>query len=78
MNGLSEGYKWVVDQNWGRMANIGVFGQKPRFWAQKNAHFFNLTMFWPRPEKVVVTFPSGKLYFLLNTQEFFGIKLAEF
>ena len=37
MNGLSEGYKRVVDQNWGRMANIGVFGQKPRFWDQKKA-----------------------------------------
>ena len=37
MNGLSEGYKRVVDQNWGRMAKIGVFGQKPRFWDQKKA-----------------------------------------
>ena len=36
MNGLSEGYKWVIDQNWGHMAKIGFFGQKPRFWAQKS------------------------------------------
>ena len=36
MNGLSEGYKQAVDQNWGRMAKIGFFGPKPRFWAQKN------------------------------------------
>ena len=35
MNGLSEGYKRAADQNWGRMAKIGFFGQKPRFWAQK-------------------------------------------
>ena len=36
MNGLSEGYKRAVDQNWGRTAKIGFFSQKPRFWAQKN------------------------------------------
>ena len=53
MNGHSEGYKWVIDQNWGRMAKIGFFGQKPRFWAQKKAHFCTLAMFWPRLEKVV-------------------------
>ena len=35
MNGLSEGYKRAVDQNWGLMAKIGFFGQKPRFWAKK-------------------------------------------
>ena len=35
MNGLSEGKKRAVDQNWGRMATIGFFGQKPGFWAQK-------------------------------------------
>ena len=53
MNGLSEGYKGAADQNWGRMAKIGFYGQKPRFWAQKKTHFCTLTMFWPRPEKVV-------------------------
>ena len=47
MSGLSEGYKRVVDQNWGRMPNIGFFGQIPRLWAQKNIHFWTLTMFWP-------------------------------
>ena len=31
MNGLSE----AVFQNWGGMAKIGCFGQKPRIWAQK-------------------------------------------
>ena len=35
MNGHSEAYKWVIDQNWGCMAKMGFFGQKPRFWAQK-------------------------------------------
>ena len=35
MNGLSEGYKQAVDQNWGRLAKIWFLGQKPRFWAQK-------------------------------------------
>ena len=33
MSGLSEGYKQVVDQNWGRMAKIGFLDQKPKFWA---------------------------------------------
>ena len=35
MNGLSEGYKQAVDQNWGGMAKIGFLSQKPRFWAEK-------------------------------------------
>ena len=35
MNRLSEGYKRAVDQNWGRRAKIGFFGQKPRFRVQK-------------------------------------------
>ena len=35
-----EGYKWVIDQNWGRMAKIGLFGQKLKFWAQKKAYTF--------------------------------------
>ena len=35
MNNHSEGYKWVIDQNWGRMAKIGFLDQKPKFWAQK-------------------------------------------
>ena len=53
MNHLSEGYKQAVDQNWGRRAKIGLFGQIPRFWAQKRILFLVLTMAWPRPEKVV-------------------------
>ena len=53
INHHAEGWKWVIDQNWGRMANIGFFGQKPRFWAQKNIHFWGRAMFWPRPKKVV-------------------------
>ena len=40
MNGLSEGYKWVIDQNWGRVAKIGSFGQKPRFRAQRKCYTF--------------------------------------
>ena len=42
MNGNSEGYKRVVDQSWGRMAKIGFFSQKPKFWAQKKAYTFLL------------------------------------
>ena len=39
MNGLYEGYKWVINQNWGRMAKIGFFGKKPKisFWVK--THF---------------------------------------
>ena len=40
MNGLSEGYKRAIDQNWGRMAKIGFLDQKPKFWAQKKALTF--------------------------------------
>ena len=40
MNRFSEGYKWVVDQNWGPMAKIGFFGQKLKFWAKKKAVTF--------------------------------------
>ena len=39
MNGHSEGHKRTVDRNWGFMAKIGFFGQTPRFWAKKSAHF---------------------------------------
>ena len=35
------------------MAKIGVFGQNQDFGPKKNVHFLILTMFWPRPEKVV-------------------------
>ena len=35
MNNISEGYKQVVGQSWGRMATNGFLGQKPRFGAQK-------------------------------------------
>ena len=41
MNGLSEGYKWAIDQNWGCMAKIGFFGQKLRFWAQKHTLLYS-------------------------------------
>ena len=33
MNGHSGGYKRAIDQNWGRMAKVGFFCQKPRFQA---------------------------------------------
>ena len=52
MNGFSEGYKWAVDQNRGRMAKIGFFSPKTRFRAEEKK-FLISTMFWPRPEKVV-------------------------
>ena len=42
MNGHSEGYKWVIDQNWGRMAKIGFLDQKLKFWAQKKGITFGL------------------------------------
>ena len=35
MTGLSKGYKRAVDQNWGHIANIGFFGPKLGFQAQK-------------------------------------------
>ena len=35
ITGHAEGYKCVIDQNWGRMAKIGFLDQKLRFWAQK-------------------------------------------
>ena len=35
INRHAEGYKWVIDQNWGRMAKIGFLDQKLRFWAYK-------------------------------------------
>ena len=41
MNDLSEGYKRAVDQNWGHMANIGFFGQKPRLRAKKKCSILN-------------------------------------
>ena len=40
MNGHSEGYKWVIDQNWGHMAKIGFLDPKPKFWVQKKAITF--------------------------------------
>ena len=49
MNGLSEGYKRAVDQNWGRMD----FWTKNRDFGPKKGDTRGLAMFWPRPEKVV-------------------------
>ena len=44
----------------GSLTKIGVAWQKLDFWTKnrdfgpkKSVHFFTLTMFWPRPEKVV-------------------------
>ena len=37
INRHAEGYKWVIDQNWGRMAKIRFLDQKLKFWAQKKA-----------------------------------------
>ena len=53
MNGLSEGYKWVIGENWGRMSKIGFLAKNRDFGPKKMLHFCTLTMFWPRPEKVV-------------------------
>ena len=41
MNRHSEGYKRVIDQNWGRMAKIGFLDRKPRFRAQKKVTLLN-------------------------------------
>ena len=41
MNRLSEGFKRAVAQNWGRMAKIGFFGQKLKFWVQKKGFTFS-------------------------------------
>ena len=38
INRHAEGYKWVIDQNWGRMAKIGNLDQKPRFRAPKKGY----------------------------------------
>ena len=35
MNGLSEGYKRAVDQNWGRIAKIRFKAKNREFWPQK-------------------------------------------
>ena len=54
INRHSEGYKWAIDQNWGRMAKIGFLDQKTKILGpKKGVHFSGFTMFWPRPEKVV-------------------------
>ena len=42
MNRPSEGYKWAIDQNWGRMAKVGFLDQKPRFRAQKKVTLFEI------------------------------------
>ena len=51
MNGLSEGYKQAVDQNWGCMAKTGFLAKNQDFGPKKSVHICTLTMFWPRPEK---------------------------
>ena len=51
MNGLSEGYKRAVDQNWGRIAKIVFLAKKEILGPKKRIHFLKFTMFWPRPEK---------------------------
>ena len=54
MKRLSKGYKPAVDKIRGRMAKIGFFGPKNEISGpKKRIHFLILTMFWPRPEKVV-------------------------
>ena len=35
INRHGEGLKWVIDQNWGLMAKIGLLGQRPKFWPKK-------------------------------------------
>ena len=39
MNGHSEGCKWAVDQNWGRMAKIGFLAKNRDFGPKKNVEF---------------------------------------
>ena len=35
INRHAEGKKWVIDQNWGRLAKVRFLDQKPKFWAQE-------------------------------------------
>ena len=52
INRHAEGYKWVINQNWGRMEKN--FGPKTEILGpKKSAHFLMETMYRPRPEKVV-------------------------
>ena len=37
---MSRAKKWVINENWGRMAKIGFLGQKLKFLAQKKAYTF--------------------------------------
>ena len=41
INRHDKGSKWVIDQNWGRMAKIGFLDQKLKFWAQKKHPLLN-------------------------------------
>ena len=38
MNGHSKGYKWVIDQNWGRMAKIVFFRPKTEISGPKKTY----------------------------------------
>ena len=71
MNGLSEGYKRTINQNWD-------FWPKTKIMGPKKAHFFTLTMFWPPPEKVVqrksCLFPN-KYQSLKKCWVFFWVKM---
>ena len=40
INRHGEGQKWVIGQNWGRMAKIGFLDQKPKFWVAKKGVTF--------------------------------------
>ena len=66
------------DKIWDHMTKTGFWGQKRRFRAQKEKHCLVLTMFWPRPGKVVQTkkypLPKYQIYIspLANFGCFFG------
>ena len=54
--GNEQSLRGLQTGHWPKLGSYGknwILDQKPRFWAQKSAHFWGLAMFWPRPEKVV-------------------------
>ena len=54
LNGANaEAHKRLLDKNRGPISKNGFSGRNPDFWAKKNIHFLILTMFRPRPGKVV-------------------------
>ena len=67
----------------GHQRKLGSYGKNRIFWPKteilgpkKGVHFLPLTMFWPRPEKVVQRkkLPPNKYQTLKKFWVFFGLK----